>query len=105
MLSTPILYLLTNIGNSVFFNEIHNQNKIQCGTVCMCLNNSYASSMPIVATQGDIITKCAINATSNIFFWLVDANMHEVKLLNPMYITVSVRPDEDQELITPGLLK
>ena len=105
MLSTPILYLLTNIGNSVFFNEIHNQNKIQCGTVCMCLNNSYASPMPIVATQGDIITKCAINATSNIFFWLVDANMHEVKLLNPMYITVSVRPDEDQELITPGLLK
>ena len=105
MLSTPILYLLTNIGNSVFFNEIHNQNKIQCGTVCMCLNNSYASSMPIVATQGEIITKCAINATSNIFFTLVDANMREVKLLNPMYITVSVRPDEEQELITPGLLK
>jgi hypothetical protein len=104
-LSTPILYLLTNIGNSVFFNEIHNQNKIQCGTVCMCLNNSYASSMPIVATQGDIVTKCAINATSNIFFTLVDANMHEVKLLNPMYITVSVRPDEDAQLITPGLLK
>ena len=105
MLSTPILYLLTNIGNSVFFNEIHDQNKIQCGTVCMCMNNSYASSMPIVATQGDIITKCAINATSNIFFTLVDANMHEVKLLNPMYITVSVRPDEEEELITPGLLK
>ena len=105
LLSTPILYLLTNIGNSVFFNEIHNQNKIQCGTVCMCLNNSYASSMPIVATQGEIITKCAINATSNIFFTLVDANMREVKLLNPMYITVSVRPDEEQETITPGLLK
>ena len=105
MLSTPILYLLTNIGNSVFFNEIHNQNKIQCGTVCMCMNNSYASSMPIVAVQQEIVTKCAINATSNIFFTLVDANMHEVKLLNPMYITVSVRPDEDQALITPGLLK
>ena len=105
MLSTPILYLLTNIGNSIFFNEIHDQNKMQCGTVCMCMNNSYASSMPIVAMQGDITTKCAINATSDIFFILVDANMRPVKLLNPFYITVSIRPDEDQELITPGLLK
>ena len=105
MLSTPILYLLTNIGNSIFFNEIHDQNKMQCGTVCMCMNNSYASSMPIVAMQGDITTKCAINATSDIFFILVDANMRPVKLLNPFYITVSIRPDEDEELITPGLLK
>ena len=105
MLSTPILYLLTNIGNSIFFNEIHDQNKMKCGTVCMCMNNSYASSMPIVAMQGDIITKCAINATSDIFFILVDANMRPVKLLNPFYITVSIRPDEDQEVITPGLLK
>ena len=104
MLSTPILYLLTNIGNSVFFNEIHDQNKIQCGTVCMCMNNSYASSMPIVAMQGEITTKCAINATSDIFFILVDANMRPVKLLNPFYITVSIQPDIDQEVITPGLL-
>ena len=105
MLSTPILYLLTNIGNSVFFNEIHDQHKMQCGTVCMCMNNSYASSMPIVATQGDIVTKCAITATSDIFFTLVDANMRPVKLLNPFYITVSIRPDEDIELIQPGILK
>ena len=105
MLSTPILYLLTNIGNSVFFNEIHDQNKIQCGTVCMCMNNSYTSSMPIVAMQGDIVTKCAINATSDIFFILVDANMRPVKLLNPFYITVSIRPDEEEPTITPGLLK
>ena len=104
MLSTPILYLLTNVGNSIFFNEIHDQNKIQCGTVCMCMNNSYASSMPIVAMQGDITTKCAINATSDIFFILVDANMRPVKLLNPFYITVNVRPDEDQPMITPGIL-
>ena len=104
MLSTPILYLLTNVGNSIFFNEIHDQNKIQCGTVCMCMNNSYASSMPIVAMQGDITTKCAINATSDIFFILVDANMRPVKLLNPFYLTVNVRPDEDQPMITPGIL-
>ena len=103
MLSTPILYLLTNVGNPVFFNEMQNHRKLQCGTVCMCLNNSYSSSFPIIAQQSEIVAKCALNHASDIFFILVDANMREVKLLNPMYITVSVRPDEE-ESITPGLL-
>ena len=103
MLSTPILYLLTNIGSHVFYNNIKNDKDIQCGMVCMCLNNSFSSSFPIVAQQGEIITKCALNNASDVFFILVDANMREVKLLNPMYITVSIRPDEDA-LITPGLL-
>ena len=104
-LSTPVLYLLTNIGNHVFFNEMNNQRKLQCGTVCMCLSNSYSPSFPIISQQGEIITKCALNHASDIFFILVDANMREVKLLNPMYITVSIRPDESEPTITPGLLQ
>ena len=103
-LSTPILYLLTNVGNHVFFNEMHNSKRLQCGTVCMCLNNSYSASFPIIASQGEIITRCSIGHASDIWFILVDANMKEVKLLNPMYITVSVRPDESDPATTPGLL-
>ena len=103
-LSTPILYLLTNVGNHVFFNEMHNSKRLQCGTVCMCLNNSYSASFPIIASQGEIITRCSIGHVSDIWFILVDANMKEVKLLNPMYITVSVRPDESDPATTPGLL-
>ena len=88
MLSTPILYLLTSIGTSVFFNEINNQDKLQSGTIAMVLNNSYSSSFPIVAQQAEIITRAPLNYTSNVYFWLVDANMQEVKLLNPLYITI-----------------
>ena len=104
MLSTPILYLLTNVGSHVFYNDIKNDKNIQCGMVCMCLNNSWSSSFPIIASQGEIVTKCALNTTSDVYFILVDANMREVKLLNPMYITVSIRPDEES-LTTPGLLQ
>ena len=104
MLSTPILYLLTNVGSHVFYNDIKNDKNIQCGMVCMCLNNSWSSSFPIIASQGEIVTKCALNNTSDVYFILVDANMREVKLLNPMYITVSIRPDEES-LTTPGLLQ
>lgn len=95
MLSTPILYLLTSVGAPVFFNEMQNEDKMQCGTISMVLNNSYSSSFPIVAQQNEIITRTPLNFTSNINFWLVDANMREIKLLNPLYITVRVEPEED----------
>ena len=92
-LSTPILYLLTNIGSSVYFNEIDNEQKMQSGTIAMVLNNSYSSSFPIVAQQADIVTRCHVGCITNFWLYLVDANMREVKLLNPMYITVQVVPD------------
>lgn len=95
MLSTPILYLLTSVGAPVFFNEMQNEDKMQCGTISMVLNNSYSSSFPIVAQQNEIITRTPLNFTSNINFWLVDANMREIKLLNPLYITVRVEPEEE----------
>ena len=95
MLSTPILYLLTSVGAPVFFNEMNNEDKMQCGTISMVLNNSYSSSFPIVAQQQEIITRTPLNFTSNINFWLVDANMREVKLLNPLYITVRIEQEED----------
>ena len=95
MLSTPILYLLTSVGAPVFFNEMQNEDKMQCRTISMVLNNSYSSSFPIVAQQREIITRTPLNFTLNINFWLVDANMREIKLLNPLYITVRVEPEEE----------
>ena len=99
MLSTPILYLLTSVGAPVFFNEMQNEDKMQCGTISMVLNNSYSSSFPIVAQQQEIITKTPLNFTSNINFWLVDANMKEVKLLNPLYITVRVEEEDNMMML------
>ena len=72
---------------------------MQCGTISMVLNNSYSSSFPIVAQQQEIITRTPLNFTSNINFWLVDANMREVKLLNPLYITVRIEQEEDNRML------
>ena len=53
---------------------------MQSGTIAMVLNNSYSSSFPIVAQQAEIITRAPLNYRSSVYFWLVDANMREVKL-------------------------
>ena len=66
MLSTPILYLLTSVGAPVFFNEMQTQDKMQCGTISMVLNNSYSSSFPIVAQQNSIVTRTpSLNRTAS----------------------------------------
>ena len=103
LLSTPVLYLLTNLGTAVFFNEIDDESKLQCGTVAMKLSNSWAGSFPIVAEQTEIVTRAHIGLATDFWVWLVDANMREVKLLNPMYITVQIGA-LPQSVVTPGLI-
>lgn len=102
-LSTPVLYLLTNLGVPAFRNEIDDELKMQCGTVSMILNNSFSSSFPIIAEQAAIVSTAPIGLATDFWIYLVDANMQEVKLLNPMYITIqmsAVMP----EVETPGLI-
>lgn len=92
-LSTPILYLLTSIGAQVFCNDIDDARKMNSGNIAMILNNSFSANFPIVAQQYDITTRTTINYTSDLYFILVDANMHHVKLLNPMYVTIKLEPE------------
>lgn len=92
-LSTPILYLLTSIGAQVFCNDIDDSKKMNSGNIAMILNNSFSANFPIVAQQYDITTRTTINYTSDLYFILVDANMHHVKLLNPMYVTIKLEPE------------
>lgn len=92
-LSTPILYIVSNIGVKSY----RNLNKSATSSrLLMRLNNSYASNYPIVATNGDFVTLINSNDLSMVEFTLVDANMHEIKLLNPMYLTISVSPIPDE---------
>ena len=102
-LSTPVLYLLTNLGVPAFRNEIDNELKMQCGTISMILNNSFSSSFPIIAEQSAIVSTAPIGLATDFWIYLVDANMQEVKLLNPMYITIQMAAVPPQ-VETPGLI-
>lgn len=100
-LSTPILYLTSNVGGKTFRNE-ENEIRMQSCNSVMIINNSYSSSFPIVAENTIIYTECDVKQLTNLTFDLVDANMRPIKLLNPMYITIILEPlqrNESLELI------
>ena len=99
-LSTPILYLLSNVGFQSYRNI--NDDDIVGSRIVMRLNNAFSANMPIVVNNADFIFTVPSNDLSMLEFTLVDAYQHEVKLLSPMYITINVRSVPDEE-ITPAI--
>jgi hypothetical protein len=98
MLSTPVLYLTCNIGEKCYKNlQQNNQNTVQNMRVVMRINNSFSSNFPINSGNADFSTIVMSNDLSNVEFKLVDANMVEINLLSPMYISVSIKVGEIDE--------
>ena len=95
LLSTPVFYLLANAGSPWFGNYTDDSRMMMSATVAMVINNSYTGQFPMVA-EGDIVSTVFLNTVSDLTLRLVDANMHEPKLLKPMYCTLVVQPQLDQ---------
>jgi hypothetical protein len=93
-LSTPILYLLSNVGYNSYKNAV-NKKHLTSTRIVMRLNNSYTPSMPILAANGDFTSICNSNDLADLRLTLVDANLQEIRLLNPMYVTLTVEPVPD----------
>jgi hypothetical protein len=90
-LSTPQLYVTTNIGYQVFRNTFDDPEHLRATQVCAVIQNSFAAGMylngagdfPIVMNQFDL---------SNLEYQLVDSNYHPIKLLSPMFVIMRVDP-------------
>jgi len=102
-LSTPVLYLLSNIGNrsyrpagrSSFSMTGNDFNYLSSSRIVLRLNNSFSANYPIIVNNGEFETDVCTNDLTHLSFTLVDANMQEITLLNPMYVTVKITGVED----------
>ena len=77
-----------------------NENDLSGAKIVMRLNNSFMASSPIMVNNADFETILLSNDLSCLEFTLVDAYMHEIKLLSPMYLSIHIRAIEDQEIET-----
>ena len=91
-LSTPILNLVSNIGDPSLRNNSDDLINIQSCNTVLRINNSFSPNIPIVAGGNGFTSIVPSGYVSGAVFILVDANMHQVDLLNPMYITLSMDP-------------
>jgi hypothetical protein len=90
MLSTPVLYLTSNIGMKAYMNNQRSK-YTQNSKILMRINNSFSANYPIIASNSEFTTMVASNDLSSVEFTLVDANMVDIELLSPMYLSVSIK--------------
>ncbi len=100
-MSTPILYLISNVGIQSY--RTNYTDEIGGAKIVMRINNAYISNTPIVVNNGDFKSTVLSNDLSMLEFVLVDANIHEISLLSPMYLTIHVDAIEDEKIL-PGLM-
>ena len=91
-LSTPILNLVSNIGDPSLRNNSDDIVNIQSCNTVLRINNSFSPNIPIIAGGNGITSIVPSGCVSGAVFILVDANMHQIDLLNPMYITLILEP-------------
>ena len=97
-LSTPILYLTSNVAAQSY----RNLNERDCvgSKIVMRLNNSFSYGMPIFVSNADFETRMLSNDLASMEFRLVDANMQEIQLLSPLYLCIHVRGIPDSQIIS-----
>ena len=97
--STPILYLLSNVGHQSY--RTVNVSDIAGSRVVMRLQNTYQANVPIIANNADFVFTVSSNDLAMLEFTLTDANLHELKMLSPMYITINVQAVPDEKITPP----
>ena len=96
-LSTPILYLCSNLGEVSFMSDPTDPYIIQSRKILLRINNAFCPNLTITAYGGDFNAIIRSNDLTNAEFYLIDSNGHDVTLLSPMFITVKVDEIPDPE--------
>ena len=98
-LLTPVLYLCSNIAIKSYRSAQSDiDTALTSSKIVMRVNNSFTTSMPIINNNADFETVLLSNDLSMLEFRLVDANMHDVHLLSPLYLSVQVRAVADTDI-------
>ena len=77
-LSTPVLYLLSNIGAKASKNNDTNSYYQSALKTAMRLNDLFSANYPIVNGNSDFQSKIKSDDLTNCEFVLVDENLHEI---------------------------
>jgi hypothetical protein len=95
--STPVLYLLSNLGSNFYVqthvdnNENNDDSVMSNLSIFMRITNAFLLNLPITYAGGDYKNDCfAHNLISRSYIQLVDANLVPVDLLYPMRLSLLV---------------
>jgi hypothetical protein len=90
LVGTTSLYLMSTLGDVNMHNSI-SSNKVDGHSVLMRIQNSFTPLMPMIALNAEFTKKIHIGDITNFEAKLVDANLEEVHLLSPMWVSFTIQ--------------
>ena len=94
---SPVWFLLSNLGQPIQINKEDNPWVPLFPSIVMKIQNSFQPGQPLTYANAEYISISPPAALSNLRVKLVDANLVPIKLLNPLYVSVSVHEITDEE--------
>jgi hypothetical protein len=98
--STPMFYLLCNVGAAFLSNDYQNPLMIRGSGIAMTISNASSPQFPLISQQAEVQFQVMTSSLSDLHFSLVDANYIEIHLLNPMYLSISIEALDDEDILS-----
>ena len=94
---TPVWFLISNLGQPIQINKEENPWTPLFPAIVMKIQNSFQPAQPLTYSNSDYISVSPPAALSNLRVKLVDSNLVPIKLLNPLYVSVSLQEITEDE--------
>ena len=97
---SPVWYLLSNLGSPNIVSSLYSPYESYYPSIAMKIMNQFSADQILQYSNSDFMSVSQASALSNLRVKLVDVNLQPVKLLSPLFVTISFMEmaDEKQEI-------
>ena len=86
---SPVWYLLSNLGSPNIVSSLYSPYETYYPSIAMKIMNQFSADQILQYSNSDFMSVSQASALSNLRVKLVDVNLRPVKLLSPLFVTIS----------------
>ena len=94
---SPVWYLLSNLGSPNIVSSLYSPYESYYPSIAMKIMNQFSADQILQYTNSDFMSVSQASSLSNLRVKLVDVNLQPVKLLSPLFVTISFMEMADEK--------
>ena len=101
---SPVWYLLSNLGSPNIVSSLYSPYEAYYPSIAMKIMNQFSPDQILQYSNSDFMSVSQASALSNLRVKLVDVNLQPVKLLSPLFVTISfIEMAEEKQAIDEAM--
>ena len=94
---SPVWYLLSNLGSPNIVSSLYSPYESYYPSIAMKIMNQFSADQILQYSNSDFMSISQASSLSNLRVKLVDVNLQPVKLLSPLFVTISFMEMADEQ--------